>query len=71
MTTSISDNSPVPLKNIPQGAGSRLDSDTIDGLQTSTAIRPSPNTIVPVDNDGQYPISTLYKAMLFSFLMGQ
>lgn len=45
----------IRLKDIPQGSGSKLDSDTIDGLNASTFQNPRPNTLVPLGPDGTLP----------------
>jgi hypothetical protein len=50
---------PVQLRDIPQGPGSTMDSDTVDGIQTSTAANPTPNTLVPLDENGKLPTSVL------------
>lgn len=50
---------PIELKDIPQGASSKLDSDTVDGLQTSRAAHPSPNTLVPVDKTGKFGLNVM------------
>ena len=52
----------VSLDEVPQGAGSRLDSDTVDGLQTSRYKAPAPNTLVPLGPDGKFPASTMSSA---------
>lgn len=49
----------VDLKDIPQGASSRLDADTVDGLQTSRFKSPAPNTLTPLGPDGKFPTSTI------------
>lgn len=49
--------SAIKPSDIPQGQGSRLDSDTLDGYQLSTAEAPTPNTVVPIDDDGILPES--------------
>lgn len=49
----------IRLKDIPQGSGSKLDSDTIDGLNASTFQNPSPNTLVPLGPNGQLPASVV------------
>lgn len=50
---------PLELNDIPQGPSSRLDSDTVDGLQTSRAAHPSPNTLVPVDKAGKLGLNIM------------
>lgn len=47
----------VRLKEIPQGSGSKLDSDTVDGLNASTYQAPRPNTLVPVGPQNTLPLS--------------
>lgn len=49
----------ISLKDIPQGASSRLDSDTVDGLQTSRFKNPAPNTLTPLGPDGKVSIATI------------
>lgn len=49
----------IKLNDIPQGASSRLDADTVDGLQTSRYKNPSPNTLVPLGPNGKFPTSTM------------
>lgn len=46
----------VRLVDIPQGASSGMDSDTVDGIQTSSYSAPSPNTLVPVGPDTTFPL---------------
>lgn len=46
------------LSDVPQGPSSRLDADTLDGLQTSRAHAPAPNTLVAVDKNAKIPLST-------------
>jgi len=47
----------VALIDVPQGASSGMDADTVDGLQTSSYSKPSPNTLVPTGPDGLLPAS--------------
>lgn len=47
------------LSDIPQGPGSKLDSDTLDGFQLSPATAPAPNTVVPLDGDGKVVVATI------------
>lgn len=49
----------VQLDTIPQGRSSRMDSDTLDGFQTSPANNPSPGTIVPLGMSGQFNPSVI------------
>lgn len=49
----------VQLDTIPQGRSSKMDSDTLDGFQTSPAANPSPGTIVPLDTTGQFHPSVI------------
>lgn len=51
------DQSTVGLSKIPQGPGSRLDSDTIDGINAS--YKPQPHTLVPLGPTGQFAASTI------------
>ena len=50
---------PVALADIPQGAGSRLDSDTVDGLQAVRAAQAGPNKLVATDANGDLPASVI------------
>lgn len=43
--------------DIPQGPGSRLDSDSVDGI--NAYVDPSPNALVPLNTDAQLPIPTV------------
>lgn len=47
----------IDLIDIPQGVSSGMDSDTVDGLQTSSYSAPSPNTLVPVGPDVTFPLT--------------
>lgn len=47
------------LSSIPQGPGSSLDSDTVDGFQAVTADKAGPNKLVATDNDGKLPASVM------------
>ena len=59
-STSGNELGPKELMGIlPQGRGSRLDSDTVDGYQVSPASNPSPNTIITLDDDGKLPSSVI------------
>ena len=42
---------------IPQGAGSGLDANTLLGIPAYVA--PTPNCLVPLDPDGKFPLSTM------------
>lgn len=44
---------------LPQGQGSRTDSDTVDGLQAVTATKAGPNKLVATGSDGLLPSSIL------------
>lgn len=59
---------PVALKDIPQGIGSRLDSDHVDGLNAFSAAHPSPNALVALDKNGQFPSSTIKSSFLLVML---
>ena len=61
----------LSISDIPQGPSSRLDSDTVDGFQVSHANSPSPNSIVPVDNNGKMPVGTQTYAMMVAALWGE
>lgn len=52
-------NTPIGLMQIPQGPSSRLDSDTVDGFQTSPANNPSPNTLIPLNQMGKFPTGVM------------
>lgn len=58
----LSQSNPVPLVAIPQGPGSRLDSDTVDGVQVSSHTNPAPGTLVPTGTDGKLPVSIIPSA---------
>lgn len=47
------------VSDIPQGPSSKLDSDTVDGIQAVTADKTAPNKLVATDNNGRLPSSTL------------
>lgn len=67
-----SDNTRIDLARIPQGSGSRLDSDTIDGLQAVTASKAAPNVLVATGSDGKLPSSVIPTSfLLFSILFGE
>lgn len=45
------------------GPGSKVDSDTVDGLQTSRAVTRSPGTLIPLGTDGKFPTGAVpYKS---------
>lgn len=47
------------------GASSMQDADAVDGLQTSSPVAPSPNSLVPLDKNKQMSLGvTLYPAMI-------
>lgn len=56
----------VNLRTVPQGPGSRFDSDTVDGIQAFS--QPSPNALVALDNSGQFTTGPLARAILVSML---
>ena len=72
MTTSESDKSRIDLARIPQGTGSRLDSDTIDGFQAVGYSKPGPNVLVATGPGGTLPESVipLSGASLIAMLFG-
>lgn len=47
------------MTDIPQGAGSNFDSDTVDNIQAVTSSAASPNTLVATDATGKLPTSIL------------
>lgn len=49
----------LDLASVPQGPSSRLNSDTLDGYQTSKPTNPSPNTIIPLGPNKQFPPSVI------------
>lgn len=49
-------------ESVPQGPGSRFDSDTVDGIQAVTATAAAPNALVATDNSGKLPSSVLGNA---------
>ena len=51
--TSLSDN----MASLPQGPGSKLDSDTIDGI--NAYVSPTPNALLPLGTDGTYPVAAI------------
>lgn len=54
-----SEGSSEPSTGLLQGPGSALNSDTVDSYQVSPAIAPAPNTLVPLDESGDFPASTI------------
>lgn len=60
------DNKMVMLRKIPQGAGSGLDTDTVHGLKASK--NPTPNNLVPLNDDGVFEAKPLTKAILIGML---
>lgn len=42
----------IDISLIPQGSGSRLDSDKVDGI--NAYVQPTPNCLVPLDEDGHF-----------------
>lgn len=45
--------SSVQLPNVPQGQGSNLNADMVDGINANT--KPMPNCLVPLDSNGTFP----------------
>ena len=57
--SAVPEESSVPLAKIPQGPGSKLDSDTVDGIQAVTASAAGPNKLVATDEEGLLPTSVI------------
>src|SRR4029077_10927797 len=53
----LEDNDNIPLAKIPQGPGSGLNSDTIDGINAS--YKAMPNTLIPLGPNGKFPTSVI------------
>jgi hypothetical protein len=58
----------VDVSDIEQGTGSNLNSDTVDGIQANS--KPSPNCLVPLNDNGHYPTSTLSPSIMIAMLWG-
>ena len=54
-----SEGSSEPSTGLLQGPGSALNSDTLDGYQLSPAIAPQPNTVIPLNEAGEFPDSVI------------
>lgn len=46
-----------PKDIIPQGPGSNLNSDQVDGINATT--KPNPNCLLPLDSNGKFPVSVI------------
>lgn len=61
----------VALFDIPQGPGSRLDSDTVDGIQAVTFDKAGPNKLVATGSSGFLPASIIPTTVLLNLILGR
>lgn len=59
LTKQEADRSAIPLIRIPQGPGSKLEADRVDGLEAVTSDKAGPNVLVATDSTGKLPTGAI------------